>query len=138
MTVRSRWSLWLGLACLLANGAAIAVWQAPWSGMGPGTRPEEETSARKPTPGIPWFEDVTAAAGIDFRHFDPATDHHYIQETMGSGLAWIDYDNDGWPDLFCVQDGPVKPGTGAQPTSKLYRNNGDGTFTDVTEQVGLA
>src|SRR4029077_9357649 len=89
-----------------------------------------------PTPGMPWFEDVTAAAGIDFRHFDPATEHHYIQETMGSGIGWIDYDNDGWLDLFCVQDGPVRP-DGAAPTCKLYRNNGDGTFTDVTEKVGL-
>ncbi len=90
-------------------------------------------------PGVPWFVDVAAAAGIDFVHFDPATDAHYIQETMGSGLAWIDYDNDGWPDLFCVQDGPVRPTAGGpRPTCKLYRNNGDGTFTDVTEPAGLA
>jgi hypothetical protein len=136
--MRSKWPLWLGLACTLAAGAAVVIWQAPWSGTGSETRPEKEASTAKPTPGVPWFEDVTVAAGIDFRHFDPATDRYYIQETMGSGLAWIDYDNDGWPDLFCVQDGPVKPGAHAQPTSKLYRNNGDGTFTDVTDQVGLA
>jgi hypothetical protein len=43
----------------------------------------------------------------------------------------------GWPDLFCVQDGPVKPGGGVQPTNKLYRNNGGISFTDVTEAVGL-
>ena len=84
--------------------------------------------------------DVTAASGIGFRHFDPATPQHYILETMGSGLGWIDYDNDGWLDLFCVQDGPVRPTSadGPLPTNKLYRNNGDGTFTDVTEAVGLA
>jgi hypothetical protein len=87
---------------------------------------------------VPWFEDVTARSGITFRHFDSATDVHYIQETLGSGLAWIDYDNDGWPDLFCVQDEPVRPGPGLRPTCKLYRNNGDGTFSDVTEAVGLA
>src|SRR5258708_34514260 len=59
---------------------------------------------------------------------------------MGRGVGWIDYDNGGWPDLFCVQDGPVRPTAekGPPPTNKLYRNNGDGTFTDVTEQVGLA
>ena len=92
-----------------------------------------------PTPGKPWFEDVTAKAGIDFVHFDSATPMHYIPEVMGSGIGWIDYDNDGWPDLFCVQAGPVlgpKPGE-APPTHKLYRNNRDGTFTDVTRQVGL-
>jgi hypothetical protein len=84
--------------------------------------------------------DVTAAAGIDFVHFDSATPMHYIQETIGSGIAWIDYDNDGLLDLFCVQDGPVLPGAGNRllPTSKLYRNNGDGTFTDVTQKAGLA
>jgi hypothetical protein len=92
-----------------------------------------------PEPGVPWFVDVTRDAGIDFVHFDPTTDSHFIQETMGSGLAWIDYDGDGWPDLFCVQDGPVRPAPGAPaPSSRLYRNNGDGTFTDVTERAGLA
>jgi hypothetical protein len=91
-------------------------------------------------PDLPWFEDVTADSGIDFRHYDASTPVDYMVEKMGSGLAWIDYNNDGWPDLFCVQDGPVRPGkeNGPPPTSKLYRNNGDGTFTDVTEQVGLA
>jgi hypothetical protein len=82
--------------------------------------------------------DVAEAGGITFRHFDPATPMHYIQETLGSGLGWIDYNNDGWPDLFCVQDGPIRPEPGPAPTCKLYRNNGDGTFTDVTEEVGLA
>jgi hypothetical protein len=93
----------------------------------------------RPTPGKPWFEDVTAKAGIDFVHFDSATPMHYIPEVMGSGIGWVDYDGDGWPDLFCVQAGHVlgpKPGE-APPTHKLYRNNRDGTFTDVTHQVGL-
>jgi hypothetical protein len=57
---------------------------------------------------------------------------------MGSGLGWIDYDADGWPDLFCVQDAPLPP---APPdpnhTHKLFRNNRDGTFADVTAAVGL-
>jgi enediyne biosynthesis protein E4 len=92
-----------------------------------------------PTPGVPWFEDVTAAAGVAFRHHDSSTEMDYVLEKMGSGLGWIDYDNDGWPDLFCVQSGPVRPGdaSGRPPTCKLYRNNRDGTFADVTRQVGL-
>src|SRR5438105_14099171 len=69
----------------------------------------------RPVPGSPWFTDVTKAAGIDFIHFDPGTDIDYIMETMGSGVAWIDYDNDGWPDLFLVQDGPVHPGNHTGP-----------------------
>jgi hypothetical protein len=93
----------------------------------------------RPTPGKPWFVDVTVSAGIDFQHFDSATAMHYIPEVMGSGVAWIDYDGDGWLDLFCVQVGPVlTDGSGKSlPTHKLYRNNGNGTFTDVTDQVGL-
>jgi hypothetical protein len=101
---------------------------------------DEPQVALKPAPGLPWFEDVTRASGINFRHFDSSTPINYVPEMMGSGLGWIDYDNDGWLDLFCVQDGPIRPGLqpGPLPTNKLYRNNGNGTFSDVTEQVGLA
>jgi hypothetical protein len=83
--------------------------------------------------------DATADARVSFAHFDSATPNHYIPEVMGSGVGWIDYDADGWPDLFCVQDGPVRPGphAGPLPTHKLFRNNRDGTFTDVTAEVGL-
>ena len=91
-----------------------------------------------PEPGGPWFVDVTRDAGIDFVHLDPTTDSHFIQETMGSGLGWIDYDADGWPDLFCIQDAPIRPTPGtAGPSNRLYRNNRDGTFSDVTEKAGL-
>jgi hypothetical protein len=138
---RSKQPLFLGLAGILAGGLALGLWHFTHNGPPPASTTPVEIgpgpTQSRPTPGIPWFEDVTAATGITFRHFDPATEHHYIQETMGSGIAWIDYDNDGWLDLFCVQDGPVRPDSGPQPTCKLYRNNGDGTFTDVTEKVGL-
>jgi len=88
----------------------------------------------------PWFEDISQASGINFHHFDPATPENNILQTMGSGLGWIDYNNDGWLDLFCLQVGPLpsSPDTSQHPTNKLYRNNGDRTFTDVTESVGLA
>ena len=92
------------------------------------------------------FENVASRAGIQFRHFDGRTNKEYIMETMGSGLAWLDYDQDGWMDLFLVQssvsvpsgktsDG-AKPSAGS-PTCKLFRNLGDGHFRDVTEEVGL-
>jgi len=96
------------------------------------------TDPPRPVPGKPWFEDVSARAGINFVHFDPITETQYIFENMGSGVAFIDYDADGWMDLFFVQDGPVRPDPGKPaPTHKLFRNNRDGTFTDVTAQVGL-
>jgi hypothetical protein len=100
---------------------------------------QPEVAPLAPTPGVPWFVDVTEKAGVGYKNFDSVTEKHTILETMGPGCGWIDYDNDGWFDLFCVQNGPIPslPQTGA-PTHKLYRNNGDGTFTDVTEKVGLA
>jgi hypothetical protein len=125
--------LWGVIAAVVALVALVAAFAFP-------RRPTTSSipSDDGPEPGSPWFVDVTATAGIDFVHFDPATDAHYIQETMGSGLGWIDYDADGWPDLFCVQDGPVRPTSGSPaPTNKLYRNNRDGSFTDVTAKAGL-
>src|SRR5262245_39329295 len=85
------------------------------------------------------FREVTAGSGVTFRHVDGATDYHYVPEIMGGGVAWLDYDNDGYYDLFLVQSGPfpADPKAPPAPASRLYRNNGDGTFTDVTETVGL-
>jgi len=86
------------------------------------------------------FEDATAASGIRFQHHDGATPFNYLPEVMGGGVAWIDYDRDGLPDLFLVQGGPFPPATqshATEPASRLYRNRGDGSFEDVTAAVGL-
>jgi|688.fasta_scaffold31781_4 hypothetical protein len=129
------WALiWVigGLFALLAIPALV--WN-PFSGAvpppDPGKKPEDSTQ------GSPWFEDVTQTSAIRFQHFDSATPRHLIHETMGSGIAWIDYDVDGWPDLFCVQSCPLQGERPADLTSKLFRNNQDGSFTDVSERVGL-
>ena len=79
------------------------------------------------------FDDVAARAKLSFQHERGATDAHRLPETIGSGLAWIDYDNDGWLDLFVVQSGRLPEGD----TGRLFHNNGDGTFTDVTEKAGI-
>jgi hypothetical protein len=127
-------------ACLGAGaavlGAALA-WVALPRPFQAGPPAEGAKDGPAPMVGTPWFVDVAETAQVRFVHFDPATPRHYIQETMGSGVAWIDYDGDGWLDLFCVQAGPLGPDEGPQPTNKLYRNNRDGTFTDVTEPAGL-
>lgn len=84
------------------------------------------------------FRDITAQAGIHFTHNNAAFGKKYLPETMGPGCAFIDYDNDGWPDILLV-NGENWPGHhGASSTLKLYHNNHDGTFTDVTRKAGLA
>ena len=85
------------------------------------------------------FRDVTAQAGIHFTHNNGAFGKKWLPETMGPGCAFIDYDNDGYPDILLVngEDWPGHARSGAT-TPKLYRNNQDGTFTDVTRAAGLA
>jgi len=84
------------------------------------------------------FRDVTAQAGIHFTHTNGAFGKKWLPETMGPGCAFIDYDNDGYPDILLV-NGEDWPGHGKTPsTMKLYHNNHDGTFTDVTHKAGLA
>lgn len=83
------------------------------------------------------FREVTRESGIDFRHF-PARRQSLLPEDMGSGLAWGDFNNNGYPDLFLVNfRGPINDSDSA-PGGRcaLYRNNGDGTFTDVSETSG--
>jgi enediyne biosynthesis protein E4 len=84
------------------------------------------------------FRDITAQAGIHFVHNNGAFGKKYLPETMGPGCAFIDYDNDGWPDILLIngQNWPGHPGLATTP--KLYHNNRNGTFTDVTEKAGLA
>ena len=83
------------------------------------------------------FTDVTAASGLQFRHNSGGYGGKLLPETMGSGCAFIDYDADGWPDMLLV-NGMDWPGHKRQrSTLRLYRNNRNGTFTDVTRAAGL-
>jgi enediyne biosynthesis protein E4 len=84
------------------------------------------------------FRDITAQAGIHFTHNNAAFGKKYLPETMGPGCAFIDYDSDGYPDILLV-NGQDWPGHTKTPsTLKLYHNNKNGTFTDVTSKAGLA
>jgi hypothetical protein len=83
------------------------------------------------------FRDVTRQAGIRLVHNNGAFGKKFLPETMGPGVAFIDYDNDGWPDIFLV-NGMDWPGhVQKHSTLRLYHNNHDGTFTDVTHKAGL-
>jgi hypothetical protein len=83
------------------------------------------------------FTDVTAAAGITFKHENGASQEKHLYETVGSGVAWIDFDNDGWPDLFFANGADVAHGK-ASPGNVLYRNLRNGKFADVTAKAGVA
>jgi len=84
------------------------------------------------------FTDITAQAGIRFKHNTGAFGKKYLPETMGSGVCFIDYDNDGWQDILLINsmDWPGHKSDNSYPA--LYHNNKDGTFSDVTRQAGLA
>jgi hypothetical protein len=83
------------------------------------------------------FTDITAQAGIRFKHNSGAFGKKYLPETMGSGVCFLDYDDDGWQDILIVNsmDWPGHKTHTSYPA--LYHNNKDGTFTDVTKQAGL-
>ena len=93
--------------------------------------------AEKPTPPFSRFVDVAHAAGLTatmvYGELDSFT---YIVESMGTGCAFIDYDNDGWIDIF-IPGGRRLENTPPDATNRLYRNNRDGTFSDVTAKAGL-
>src|SRR6266853_845969 len=84
------------------------------------------------------FTDITQSSGIHFVHHNGAFGSKYLPETLGPGCAFIDYDNDGYPDILFV-NGQDWPGhRQAASTLKLYHNNHNGTFTDVTANAGLS
>jgi hypothetical protein len=84
------------------------------------------------------YTDVRKEAGITFLQDSTQTEEKYYLETMGTGVGWIDYDQDGLMDLFFVQSGETDAYKPTRPLrSALYHNNGDGTFTDVTEKAGV-
>ncbi len=84
------------------------------------------------------FVDVTKRAGIDWSHENGATPEKYLIETMGGGGAFLDYDKDGWLDVYLVDSGShLHSGTRSESRNALYRNNGDGTFVEVTAKAGV-
>jgi hypothetical protein len=128
----------------LGVGAGLFVLVRGWlwpAGAPAGPVPVDPARERHaiPVPALR-FTDVTEAAGIHFRHFNGAAGRKLLPETMGSGVAVLDYDGDGLQDLLFVNGcpWPGHPGPSPAPRLTLYRNRGDGTFEDVTEEAGLA
>jgi hypothetical protein len=113
----------------LLTGAA-GIGSAPWAFAAAPPRPQSSSGRR--------FVDVTARSGIRFVHYNGAFGKQYLPETMGSGCAFIDYDNDGNPDILLINGSDFPGHHRRNTTMKLYHNNGNGTFTDVTARAGLA
>jgi len=113
----------------------------------PVTAPQGEVATASPsptpTPTVPRptgpieFTDVTAQAGIRFKHNSGAFGKKYLPETIGAGCAFLDYDNDGWQDILLVNSMNWPEQKGPKSFLALYHNNKDGTFTNVTGQAGL-
>ena len=91
------------------------------------------------TTPVPAFEEIPASAsGISWVHVNGQSPEMYMPETVGAGCAFLDYDNDGWMDIYLVNSGACDFYTPPRPLrNALYRNNRDGTFTDVTEKAGV-
>ncbi len=83
------------------------------------------------------FKEITQKAGVDFTHQHGGTGERHFFETMGAGGGFLDYNNDGWLDIYLVQSGPLPDAADrSAAANRLLRNNGDGTFSDVTQQSG--
>ncbi|MGD0939875.1 MAG: CRTAC1 family protein [Terracidiphilus sp.] len=126
--------------CLCGGGHFLG--QEAGQGMGDGGvhRASIVSSAvndRKNSLPLPQLIDITASAGIDFEH-TTSVDQRYLVESMSGGVAIIDYDRDGWPDLYFTNAQTVESAlAGKVSRSALYHNNRDGTFTDVTDKAGV-
>ncbi len=122
-------------ACKQSNSVAPA---ATTQGEQAAAVPSPSPSPTPPRPsGDVEFTDVTAQAGIRFKHNSGAAGKKYLPETIGSGCAFLDFDNDGWQDILLINSMDWPESKKRRSFSALYRNNKDGTFTDVTAQAGL-
>jgi len=128
--------------------SALLVLSLPWVAMGqmgvatplPEAERQKaaaESKASGPLANYPQLVDITDSTGIKFEHI-ASPDAKFIVESMSGGVALIDYDGDGWPDIFFTNAPSVEMALkGKKARSALYHNNRDGTFTDVTDKAGV-
>lgn len=129
---------WLGITLLTLMGIAqTAPAQATPSAAQTTAKASAQTAAQPASGTTLRLVDITAKTGIHFQHLS-TPDKRYIVESMSGGVAVIDYDRDGWPDLYFTNAPDVDQFlAGTRARSALYHNNHDGTFTDVTDRAGV-
>ena len=132
----------LSRSALVLSLENVFVWARPlWSWAAPidqKTEPKKEERPQNPDLGVR-FLNVARESGLHAKTiFGGEHKNKYLLETTGCGVAFYDYDNDGWLDIFLVNGSRLEGfSAGTEPTSRLFRNNRDGTFTDVTVKAGL-
>jgi len=136
-----RWSLLVIVALVLVIGLVFLILRrpeksAPEVAIETAAPVEVEQEVAAPTVS---FTDISSQAGVDFEHFNGAKGDKLLPETMGSGAAFFDYDGDLDPDLLLVNSTSWPDSEAARPTPlpALYRNRGDGTFDEITAEMGL-
>ncbi len=118
----------LALAGVAAAALALAI---PIAGSA-----EDQRSTPVPLP--PAFRDVAAAAGLNFIHLSGASERRFLPEILGSGGLFLDFDDDGWVDVFVVDGGSIaEPAAARRARHRLFRNRRNGTFEDVTSSSGI-
>lgn len=128
-----------GMALVLAFLCADAVHRASWAApRNPAVTQSRQAGAPRASDlSYPQLVDITASTGIHFDHVTSA-EQKYIFESMSGGVALIDYDRDGWPDIYFTNAQTVDMALhGQKSRSALFHNNHDGTFTDVTDKAGV-
>ncbi len=130
---------------LLNSFVLVALWTVLMLSVVEAQEKKLPVTIQTPTPSI-WaapsvsFIDVTNASGLDnFRHVSGSPSKNYVIESTGSGCAFIDFNNDGWVDIYFINGATMDALRGAAkaPRAALFHNNGNGTFTDVTEKAGV-
>lgn len=131
----NRCGVYLSVSCLLIAGCRTPVPEIAAKPL-PSASDQAAVTASA-VPGL--YQNVAESAGLRFRFTNGAKGRHYLVETTGSGCAFFDYNRDGFPDILLLQAGelPVGRRPSSEPQNRLYRNNGDGTFTDATIGSGL-
>jgi hypothetical protein len=129
-------SLWLSAMAQMAPHTSPDVAKGKQVPPHPAGRRSDASDPPKPSQ-LPQLVDITGSTGIKFEHLS-SPEQKYIVESMSGGVALIDYDRDGWPDIFLTNSASVEMAlAGKRAESRLFHNNHDGTFADVTERAGV-